>query len=194
MSNFSKRTFLKYTAGGLAAVAPFSLLLAQATNKDDTKSNMPQSQEKAADGATVQYLFVQTAQTVTSEGDQLTLHNVSPATLFFSDRPERIVGHGATTELVEDWSKGNDSFAADPPNAALAFLEGSEDDDVVVELTNPQLSGNDLSYTVKVLGGKLPASAGAASLFIDIIGMPLTPLSYAGATRRMVRRGAYYRY
>jgi hypothetical protein len=31
-------------------------------------------------------------------------------------------------------------------------------------------------------------------LFIDIIGMPLTPLSYAGATRRMVRRGMYYRY
>jgi hypothetical protein len=187
MSNFSKRTFLKYTAGGLAAVTPFSLLLAQATDK----SSMPQSEEKAADGETAQYLFVQTAQTVSSEGDQLTLHNISQATLFFSDRPERIAGHGATAELVDDWTKGKDSFAADPPNATLAFLEGGEDDDVVVELMNPTLSGNDLTYTVKVLNGTLPASAGAASLFIDIIGMPLTPISYAGATRRMVRRGFY---
>jgi hypothetical protein len=89
MSNFSKRTFLKYTAGGLAAVTPFSLLLAQATDK----SSMPQSEEKAADGETAQYLFVQTAQTVSSEGDQLTLHNIGQTTLFFSDRPERIAGH-----------------------------------------------------------------------------------------------------
>ena len=48
-----------------------------------------------------------------------------------------------------------------------------------------------LSYEVKILEGTLPAQAGTASLFIDIIGMPLTPVSFAGAGRRMWRRGFY---
>jgi len=62
----------------------------------------------------------------------------------------------------------------------------------VVELRDPTLAGNDLSYQVKTLEGTIPASAGAASLFIDIIGMPLTPISYAGARRRAWRRAVVY--
>jgi hypothetical protein len=61
--------------------------------------------------------------------------------------------------------------------------------DLVVELSNPQLSGNDLSYDVKVLEGTLPGKGGACALFIDIIGMPRTPYSFAGAARRGFRRG-----
>jgi len=33
---------------------------------------------------------------------------------------------------------------------------------------------------------------GAASIFIDIIGRPLTPLSFAGVARRSAFRGAMY--
>ena len=58
----------------------------------------------------------------------------------------------------------------------------------MVELRDPVLDGDDLSYKVKVLEGKIPASAGVASLFIDVIGMPMTPYSYAGARRRAWRR------
>jgi hypothetical protein len=58
-------------------------------------------------------------------------------------------------------------------------------------LSDPQLAGRDLSYAVQVLEGTPPASAGAASLFIDIIGMPLTPVSFAGAGRRCWRRSFY---
>ena len=68
----------------------------------------------------VQYLFVQSAHSVTFSGDTMTLHGVSPTTLFFSDRPERIAGHGSTEEYVKNWSKGDDSFAADPPNATYS--------------------------------------------------------------------------
>lgn len=146
----------------------------------------------------VEYLFVQTAKSVTSAGDTLTLHDVNQTTLYFSDRPDRIVGHGATQELVAKWGEGKDSFAADPPNATLSVLEGAEIQDIVVVLQDPRLEGDDLTYTVKVLDGQLPESAGASSLFIDVIGMPLTPRSYAGAarrenraTRRAIRRGVY---
>lgn len=58
-------------------------------------------------------------------------------------------------------------------------------------LRNPQLPGRDLSYEVEVLEGTPPASAGAASLFIDIIGMPLTPISFAGAGGCKRRRSVY---
>lgn len=184
MNDSSKRDFLKYAAGSVMAVAPFSSVLAAASGGDE----MPESKETLASGEKVQYLFVQTADRISSRDDQLTLHGVGPTTLFFSDRPERITGHGATEEWVQTWSKGEDSFASNPPNAVLSILDGEEVDDVVVVLKEPRLSDGDLSYTVSVLDGKLPASGGASSLFIDVIGRPLTPVSVAGARRRTRRR------
>jgi hypothetical protein len=46
--------------------------------------------------------------------------------------------------------------------------------------------GDKLSYDVKILQGEMPAKGADVSVFIDIIGMPLTPVSYAGAARRAV--------
>jgi hypothetical protein len=54
------------------------------------------------------------------------------------------------------------------------------------------LQGDNLTYTVKVLEGEMPAKGQDVSIFIDIIGMPMTPLSYAGVARRSYRR-AYFR-
>ena len=90
--------------------------------------------------------------------------------------------------FVPFWGEGADSFKSDPPNGTLSVLEGEAMDNVVMTLRDPRLAGRDLSYEVVVLEGKPPASGGAASLFIDIIGMPLTPVSFAGARRRMWRR------
>ena len=42
------------------------------------------------------------------------------------------------------------------------------------------------------LEGNMPAKGGPVSLFIDIIGMPLTPVSYAGMARRTAYRRAVY--
>lgn len=133
-------------------------------------------------------LFVQTARDVALEGDTLTLKGVGKATLFFSDRPERVAGHMDNQAFVDSWGEGADSFASDPPNGTLSVLSDEDVQNVVVELSQPKLVGDDLSYTVKVINGKMPAKAGPSSLFIDIIGMPLTPLSYAGVARRAYRR------
>jgi hypothetical protein len=45
---------------------------------------------------------------------------------------------------------------------------------------------------VRVLEGDLAGADGPAAVFIDIIGMPLTPLSFAGVARRTARRAAWY--
>ena len=138
----------------------------------------------------VEYLYVQMAHSITSEGNTLTLHGVAPTTLYFADRPDRIAGHGPTAEVVRTWGEGKNSFAADPPNAALSIAgDGDENmETLVVVLSDPKLEGDKLTYTVKVLEGTLPKEGKAAALFIDIIGRPLTPLSIAGVHRRHRRR------
>ena len=142
-----------------------------------------------------QFLFVQSAAGMQYADGVLTLKGVNPVTILFSDRPERLAGHMATDDFVPFWSEaaaGGKSFEAVPPNADLAILEGDKMDNVVVTLHNPKLEGGDLSYRVDVLEGQLPASGGAASLFIDIIGRPLTPVSFAGRRRRVWRRRVVY--
>ncbi len=140
----------------------------------------------AADTATdpVQLLFVQSAEGMAYDQGTLTLKNFSPTTLFFSDRPARIAGH-YTTEDMKIWTEGKDDFLQDPPNAVVRTFEMGKPDpsDVVVTLTNPRASGKDMVYDVKVIKGTPPATGGATSVFIDIIGMPATPISYAGAAR-----------
>ena len=169
MTDLNRRNLLKIAAGSVATAMPMASLLA-ATEKS------------------VEYLYVQTAHSISYKGDKLTLHGVGPTTLFFSDRPDRIAGHGTTEEMVNAWSEGDESFAADPPNATLSILGGDEIQDVVVVISDPVLLGSKLTYTVRVLDGKLPAHGGASSLFIDVIGRPLTPVSVTGAHRRRRRR------
>ena len=73
------------------------------------------------------------------------------------------------------------------------FQKGSEDLlDTVVTLRNPRLKGNDLSYDVTVINGKLPKAGGPATLFIDIVGMPWTPFSFAGMAGRAAYRTVMY--
>jgi hypothetical protein len=64
--------------------------------------------------------------------------------------------------------------------------------DAVVVLKSPKLDGDKLSFNVQVLEGDLAGADGGAALFIDIIGRPLTPMSFAGVGRRTAFRGAMY--
>ncbi len=150
---------------------------------------------KPADDSTKQadFLFVQTASGLKFDkaGSKLTLEGVSPVTLYFSDRPDRIAGNMKTAKFVPFWSTGKDSFLKDPPNADVSILEGEELRQVVVVLRDPVLQAGNLTYTVKVLQGDMPEKGADVSVFIDIIGMPRTPFSYAGAARRGYRRSWY---
>ena len=141
------------------------------------------------------FLFVQTARGMTFDpaASKITLEGVSPVTLFFSDRPERIAGNMKTTAFVPLWSEGKDSFLADPPNVDISVLEGATLKQCVAVLRDPVLEGDNLHYTVKVLQGEMPLKAADVSVFIDIFSMPMTPISYAGFARRRYRRAWMYR-
>jgi hypothetical protein len=67
------------------------------------------------------------------------------------------------------------------------FEQDAVNDEVVI-LSDPELSNTDLSYAVEVTDGDLVPSDGPASLFIDMIGRPMSPGSVAGVRRRGRRR------
>lgn len=139
---------------------------------------------------TIDAMFVQMAAAVDHAHGRIVLHGIAPATLYFSDRPQRVVGHLDTAAFVDIWYEGDDSFARDPPNAVLAFVGqgGPTPEEVVIELRDPALRGDELSYAATVLDGALPVRAGGCSLFIDPIGRPLSPVSVAGMRRRRRQR------
>jgi len=146
----------------------------------------------------IEWLFVQNADSITLEDGVLTLDGVAPTVLFFSDRPERVAAHGLTTDFVKFWGKGGgtDNFDVDPPNATLSIVTKDASDDVVLTLANPRLVDDMMQYDVTIVEGDPGLVGGPGSLFIDVVGMPATPVSYAGVarrtTRRTVARVAYY--
>ena len=127
----------------------------------------------------VDVLFVQNAKNVTIDKGKLVLRGVNPVTVCFTDRPARLAGHMPTSKFVPLWSQGKDSFLKDNPNATLSIFQGDKVSDFVVELSNPRLSGNDLSYDVKVLEGTLLAKrepARCSSISLACRGRPFLSL------------------
>ena len=84
-----RRLLFKSIAATIMA-SPWLLRTAHAT----------QSGGKQSDEKMLELLFVQSAHTVELKGGVLRLGGINPATVFFSDRPERIVGHEPTEDFV----------------------------------------------------------------------------------------------
>ena len=139
-------------------------------------------------------LIVMNSRGATLQGGKLVLTGMSPNSIIFADRPVRSAGHDLTSRIIEDWVSGADNFAKDPPNATVSGFskDGSGIRDAVVVLKSPKLEGDRLTFDVDVLEGDLNGADGPASIFIDLIGRPFTPLSFAGVARRSAYRGAYY--
>jgi hypothetical protein len=119
-------------------------------------------------------LIVINARGASLQGGQLVLNGVSPNSIVFADRPVRAAGHSLTTDLLEEWSKSNnseESFAKDPPNATVSvFSKDGKIRDAVVVLKTAKLEGDRLTFDVDVLEGELAGGDGPAALFIDRFG------------------------
>src|SRR3989440_5056608 len=111
----------------------------------------------------IEALFVQSAHGLTSSEGTVTFHGLAHSTLFFADRPQRVVGHLHSRKFVDQWGEGENSFAEDPPNAVVSFLEDGDaiPEEVTLTISDPTLDGDSLTYKVDVLDGPLPASPGA---------------------------------
>lgn len=174
------RRKLLWSIGLAPFVTPSLFQRARAAGQDDDDEQLGPNE--------VEYLFVQTARTVAMKDGVLRLGGVSPATIYFSDRPKRLAGHIDTDAFVNHWGVGEDSFQSDPPNGALSVSAGDRPQEIVLTLKAPKLDSGDLIYDVDILEGAKAVSGGACSLFIDPIGRPMSSRSFAGHHRRVRRR------
>jgi hypothetical protein len=143
----------------IVATAFCAMLPLQASAQDKTP---------APSTATPSVLFVQTAGSFTFVDGVLTLKDVAPMTVFFSDRPKRVTGHIGNEGFVKGWAQGQNSFKSDPPNAALSAVgAGGRPTQAVVVLTDPRVDGKAITYQAKVIDGNLAAQGSESTLFID---------------------------
>jgi hypothetical protein len=187
----SRRTALWSGSAGLTAalIGEPGLNRQAAAAQDATPVATPTGKS----GARAAFLFVQFFHSGTllpkpgQDGVfELTLSGPHAETVYFSDRPERVVGTISTDRFLEalGFTPGN------PPNAALATRTGGTEDIHILELSNPQLSRGfgdppvtTLTYDVRLLdgytgeglahlaqqqgNGPLAEQFGPTSLFID---------------------------
>ena len=104
------------------------------------------------------FLYIQTASSgsLVQDGEKLilTLHNVSPQTIYFADRPGRETGREPTGEFIDRWDDGRNSLADNPPNAALHVTDEHDVQHVlVIEILDAEYYAdtNTLMYDVIVL-------------------------------------------
>jgi hypothetical protein len=185
----SRRWVLAETGAGLASGAFAAAGLAVHTRDRAAAQDATPAGGSAKAATDPTFLFVQSFESGSfapkagsSDSFTLTLDKGLGQTVYFSDRPERIVGASPTAAFLKGMPFGHDN----PPNAALVLEAGPDDTDVVVlELTAPTYdeATHTATYTAKVLSdyqklgitfqeepkgaAEVHPQFGAASLFID---------------------------
>jgi hypothetical protein len=167
----SRRTAMQ-GAGALAAGAVATAGLSRAVHAQDAT---PDAGDATDGGKGVPFMFVQTfgaGELAAGDNGTLTLtaDHLAGQTIYFSDRPERIVGMLPTATFLGAGAAAADMAAnmatpegglgftpADPPNAALVFASAEGDDDpgdvLIVELINPTYdpASGKATYEINVL-------------------------------------------
>jgi len=183
-----RRALMQGGAGIAAGAVAFSGLSASA--QEATPEAAQGATPAASDGdrapATLFLQSFQSGNIVPKEGEAgtwtLTLEQGLGQTLFFTDRPDRVVGATPTPQFLDTLGFSPDN----PPNAALLFADENGDEDIsVIELFNPtyNTATNTATYDIQLLDEYArmgmtfqqqptePADAGAtfgaAHLFID---------------------------
>ncbi len=113
------------------------------------------------------WLFVQNARAMSFDGHTLRLEGIAPHTIMFTDRPQRMSGDMSTKRFLGVWDAGKDSFDKDPPNASVSVVVDGKEHTAIVEISNPKLEGDTLTYTARVLDGEVPSTGQATAIFID---------------------------
>lgn len=181
MSSRWRRVLSRRSALGAAGVAVAEMIAPRQTYAR-------QATPQPGTGVHIYTMFVQTAHSGTfvpkaSEPGvfEITLEGTTAQTVYFSDRPERIVGTVPTSLFLENLGFSPEN----PPNAAIVAETEAGEDILVVELLNPRWDEAALTLTYDVVllndyqgdglghlaerqaDSELANTFGHASLFID---------------------------
>jgi hypothetical protein len=172
---------------GLSAPAGAQTPAAPATDATQSAPQAAKTIGRPQPPQIVPSMIVLNAKGAKLQAGKLMLEGVSPNAIIFADRPVRSAGHALTAHLLEEWSSNSpDSFAKTPPNATVSVFNKAKAGvtDAVVVLKSPKLEGDRLTFDVDVLEGDLAGADGAASVFMDIVNLPIA--------RRTSHHGAWY--
>lgn len=180
-SETSRRTFLKT---GVAA-AGAALLGAAVKATPSIAGGQAQDKEEVCEA-----LFVQDAKGVELKKDSVILKEPNDQIIFFCDRPKHEAGFLTWDAFIEVVSSGENSFAENPPNAALSVFdkEGRIHELVLFLIDKPIKEAAKITFPVEYIIGDPSPIDGRVVMFIDPIGRPLSPTSVAGVHRRHRRR------
>ncbi|MEX0385883.1 hypothetical protein [Spiribacter onubensis] len=124
----------------------------------------------AADDDRAEWLFVQSAEGVELVDETTLVVPLEREIFAFTDRPARDHRYLNAHEFVAVWNDGEDSFADDPPNAVLTWIENGEVQELEVELLDAEVEdhGRSVHYKIAVEGDASgPAEGIDAALYID---------------------------
>ncbi|MCH9644765.1 MAG: hypothetical protein K0U23_07915 [Gammaproteobacteria bacterium] len=105
----------------------------------------------------VSFLFVLSAKEgafqKSGKSNTLTLTDLDPHVLWFTDRPNRKAGFMSIQKFIVDWAK---NFKGDPSNAGLvhadmSYTRGGKQAPIAIELMNPRMSGGTLQFDARGL-------------------------------------------
>lgn len=177
----SRRAFLKTGA----AAAGAALLGAAVKATPSSATDQAKDKEEVC-----QALFVQDAKGVELKKDSVILKEPNDQLIFFCDRPKHEAGFLTWDAFIEVVSSGENSFADNPPNAALSVFdkEGRIHELVLFLIDKPVKEAAKITFPVEYIIGSPSPIDGRVIMFIDPIGRPLSPTSVAGVHRRHRRR------
>jgi hypothetical protein len=117
-----------------------------------------------------EFLYTMSTKSGTYADGILTLNDV-PVVVYFADRPARMSGQLSLQVFAQGWDTGAQTLEKDPPNGTLSIFAEDKDNNVVLELSDPNVMVKEgkISFKVRVLFGELPENFGHATLFIDAV-------------------------
>ncbi len=134
-----KRLFLMVGRILCICVLPFASSVAEEAGHE-----MPSGQQN------IPVLFVQQADSAALQDGKLVLTNPKDTLTWFADRPYRTTGDISITDFIEGWGLSADSFQENPPNVVVI---ASNSEPLVLELTDPAMTGTRLQYNAIPLKG-----------------------------------------
>ncbi len=119
-----------------------------------------------------------------AQGETLTLTELDPQVLYFSDRPVRKAGFEPVGYFIKNWTRGINSFQKNPPNASITHANLPTDrdgtsQDIPIQLSNPTLDKDgSLRFKLKRLMGHQVMSNNYNDVVLYIDGESTCPCTH----------------
>ena len=114
------------------------------------------------------WLFGMQVSKANFSGSEMRTSRINVTDVFaFTDRPDRQFHHLSISALVSEWDR-QQTFATDPPNAVITFLDDDTKQPRVAEINSMKLDGSDVVAKFKFIDGEGSLSYhGGVSIVID---------------------------